>query len=468
MSGGGLVSDAPGQILFATGNGASNGAGPIPGDTPPADLGEAVVRVAVQADGTLKAVDFFSPYDAATLDESDIDFGSGSPVALPDSYFGTTSIPHLAVEVGKEGYVYLLNRDHLGGVGEGSNGTDAVVGRYGPNGGVWSSPAVWPGDGGYIYIPTSSGSEDGSGLMDAYQYGLTGAGSPTLSLVGRSPDSFGFGSSAPVVTSDGTTSGSALVWTVWSPGGSGVGAQIRAYNPVPVDGTLQMVWSAPVGTASKFNPPGVADNRIYVGTRDGNVLGFGAPVGAPLSAPTPTFPATVVGQTSTVLETITANSPVTINSFAATGPFTPGTPSQTLPASLAAGDSMSVPVTFAPTTAGPAGGGLTIDFDQGTDPGTYVVSLTGSGEVDGPSLTSTTKGVSFGGIAAGHQSSTTVGFLNNGSQPLTISDVGAPEDPFSVSGAPEVGATLQPGAEVLANVIFAPTANGNYSSTLEE
>ena len=70
MSGGGLVSDRPGQILFATGNGASNGAGPIPGNTPPADLGEAVVRVAVQADGSLKPVDFFSPYDAATLDQS--------------------------------------------------------------------------------------------------------------------------------------------------------------------------------------------------------------------------------------------------------------------------------------------------------------------------------------------------------------------------------------------------------------
>ena len=79
-------------------------------------------------------------------------------MALPDGYFGTAAIPHLAVEVGKEGYVYLLNRDNLGGMDEGPDGTDDVVGRYGPNGGVWSSPAVWPGDGGYIYIPTASGS----------------------------------------------------------------------------------------------------------------------------------------------------------------------------------------------------------------------------------------------------------------------------------------------------------------------
>ena len=467
MSGGGLVSDGPGQILFATGNGASNGAGPIPGDSPPADLGEAVVRVDVQPDGSLKPVDFFSPYDATTLDQSDIDFGSGSPIALPDSYFGTAAIPHLAVEVGKEGYVYLLNRDNLGGVGEGPNGTDDVVGRYGPNGGVWSSPAVWPGDGGYIYIPTASGatSSGGSaGLMDAYHYGVNGSGTPTLNLVGQSSDAFGFGSSAPVVTSDSTASGSALVWTVWSPDGSGAGAQLRAYDPVPVDGILQLAWSAPVGTASKFNPPGVADNRVYVGTRDGNVLGFGAPVGAPFSAPSPTFPATVDGQTSTEMQTVTANSPVTIKSFNATGPFTLGIPSQALPATLAAGASMSVPVTFAPTTAGPVGGGLTIAF--GTK-GTIVVSLTGSGEVNGPSLISTTAGVSFGGIAPGGQSGHTVAFANNGSQPLTISSVEPPPAPFSVSGAPEGGAMLQPGAAVVVNVLFAPTVKGSYSSTLE-
>jgi iron transport multicopper oxidase len=467
MSGGGLVSDGPGQILFATGNGASNGAGPIPGNTPPPDLGEAVVRVAVQPDGSLKAVDFFSPYDATTLDQSDLDFGSGSPVALPDAYFGTEAIPHLAVAVGKEGYVYLLNRDNLGGVGEGPNGTDDVVGRYGPNGGVWSSPAVWPGDGGYIYIPTASGSVSSSGstgVMDAYQYGVNGSGTPTLNLVGQSADAFGFGSSAPVVTSDGTAPGSALVWTVWSADGSGAGAQLRAYDPVPVDGVLQLVWSAPVGTSSKFNPPGVADNRLYVGTRDGHVLGFGSPVGAPVSTMAPTFPATVVGQTSTETQTITANDAVTITSLSATGPFTLGTPSQTLPAALGQGASISVPVTFAPTAPGPVGGGLTVTLATSQ---TITVDLTASGQVDGPSLSSTTNGISFGGIPPDAQASTTVGFVDNGSQPLTISAVDLPAAPFTVSGVPTLGAQLEPGAEVVVNVTFAPSLEGSYASTLE-
>ena len=465
MAGGGLVSDGSGQILLATGNSASNTVA-TPGTTPPNTLGESVVRLAVQGDGSLKATDFFEPYDASTLDQNDLDFGSGSPVALPDADFGTATLPHLAVEVGKEGYVYLLNRDALGGFRQGPNGTDAVVGRYGPNGGVWSSPAVWPGDGGWVYIPTASGaaSAGGSaGLLDAYQYGVDGTGKPTLNLVGTSSDAFGFGSSAPVVTSSGTTSGTALMWSVWSPDGTGVGAQLRAYNPVPVNGKMQLVYSAPVGTASKFNPPGVANNRLYVGTRTGSVVGFGAPVSSPVTAPATTFPATVIGQTSTQSVTLTASTASTVSALSATGPFTVGTPSTPLPAALAAGATMTVPVTFAPTKSGLAGGSLTITTGGS---GTTVVSLSGTGQVNGPSLGSSTLGVSFGGIPPGQQSSQTVSFANNGSQPLTVSGVTAPPSPFTVSGAPAAGAVLQPGAQVVVNIGFAPTVNGSFTGTL--
>ena len=164
---------------------------------------------------SLTPVDFFAPFDAGQLDIFDGDFGSGAFVGLPDAYFGTSTVPHLGVIVGKEGYVYLLNRDHLGGYDQGPDGADDVVQRTGPRGGVWGRPGVWPGDGGYVYIPTSSG-QNGGGLFDVYKYGLSGTGTPSLSLVASSPDVFGWGSGPPVITSDGTTSGSALVWTIWS------------------------------------------------------------------------------------------------------------------------------------------------------------------------------------------------------------------------------------------------------------
>ncbi len=467
QAGGGLVSDGSGTILFATGNIGGPGNGPVAGNTPPADLGESVVRVNVQANGTLKPVDFFSPTDNVALDGDDLDFGSGAPVALPNAYFGTTTYPHLAVAVGKEGYVYLLNRDNLGGVAEGANGSDNVVGRFGPNGGVWSSPAVWPGNGGWIYVPTASGSVSAggsSGNMDAYQYGLTGSGVPTLSMAGQSSDAFGYGSGGAVVTSNGTTSGSAIMWCIWSPGAGETGAQLRAYNPVPVNGALQEIWSAPIGIQSKFNDPGVGNDRIYVGTNDGYIEGFGAPVGAPITAPSPTFPSTIVGQSSKQTVTMTATAPVTVSSLTATGPFTAGTPSATLPDTLATGGTLSVPVTFTPTAAGPAGGGLTIGT---TASGSSQVTLTGLGEVNGPSLVATTAGITFGGIPPGNQSSNSVGFANDGSQPVTISTVDLPTAPFGATGTPAAGAVIQPGAEVVVNVTFTPTANGTYASTLE-
>jgi hypothetical protein len=67
QSGSGLTSDGAGTILFTTGNGGAPSQ-PAAGNTPPANLGESVVRVRVQGDGSLKAVDFFAPFNGPTLD----------------------------------------------------------------------------------------------------------------------------------------------------------------------------------------------------------------------------------------------------------------------------------------------------------------------------------------------------------------------------------------------------------------
>ena len=72
QSGGGLVSDGPGRIFLSTGNGNATNR-PTPGASPPDALGAAVVRLAVQPDDSLRASDFFAPYDAQHLNEWDAD-----------------------------------------------------------------------------------------------------------------------------------------------------------------------------------------------------------------------------------------------------------------------------------------------------------------------------------------------------------------------------------------------------------
>jgi hypothetical protein len=467
QSGAGLTSDEPGSILLATGNGPVPEA-PTLGSEPPGSLGEAIVRLRVQPDGSLEATDFFAPYNAAELDSWDADFASGGVTGLPNAYFGTPTIPHLAVAVGKDGYVYLLDRDDLGGIGEGSDGSDDVVQRIGPYGGVWSRPGVWPGEGGWVYIPTASAGNSAGGSagnLRVYSYGLSGSGTPSLSLQGTSSDAFGFSSSAPIITSEGTTPGSALVWVIWAPNGTGEGAQLRAYDPIPVDGQPVLRWSAPIGTSAKFATPGVGAGRLYVGTRDGHVLAFGSPVTPVLSAPATEFPATTDGTTAQQTVTITANEALSVTSLSSSSSqFVLGEPSPALPATLASGETLELPVTFAPTDTGPLGATLTASTSSGK---TATFSLSGTGQAAGPRLEASPPLVTFGATSVSESVSAAATFRNVGGAPLKVEGVRLPAAPFTALGAPAVGDTIEPGAAVVVTVAFDPTSVGEFNDQIE-
>ncbi len=466
QSGAGLTSDGPGTILLSTGNGGAPST-PTPGDTPPANLGESIVRLDVQPGGSLKAVDFFAPYNATYLDSWDADFASGGVTGLPDEYFGTPSIPHLAVAVGKDGYVYLLNRDNLGGIGQGPSDSDEVVQRVGPYGGVWSRPGVWPGEGGWVYIPTASdGTSAGgsSGNLRVYEYGLSVAGKPTLSLQATSSEAFGFSSGAPIITSDATIPGSALVWIIWAPNGGGEGAQLRAYDPIPVNGEPVMLWSAPIGTSAKFATPGVGAERLYVGTRDGHVIAFGSPVTPVLSGSPTSFGTTTIGSSSEKTLTLTATEPLTLSKLASSSSqFTLGNPSSPLPATLTTGQTIQVPITFSPTGSGPIGGMLSATTSTGK---TASFGLSGVGQVAAAKLEVSPLVVTFDGTAVGEHASAGATFRNVGGTPLTIEKVSLPSAPFGVEGPPDVGTTIEPGGSITITVTFNPTEAGAFNGEI--
>ncbi len=478
QSGGALISDGPGQIIFASGNG-NDTTTPTPGDTPPNQLAQTVTRLQVQANGSLKATDFFQPYDSAHLNQIDGDLGSGAPVLLPPAEFGTAQYPDLAIEIGKEGYLYVLNAKNLGGFQEGPNGSDDVLSRIGPIGGVWGKAAVWGGDGGYLYFFTSSSTDvTATGSLVALKYGVTGAGLPTFSEVGTAADPFAYGSGQPIVTSSGTTSGSSILWEAWTANSTQPGGELRAYNPVPVNGTLQLLWEAPIGLVDKWTPPGIYDPgdgpnptpMVYIPSTTGQLYGFGAPVAEPLTGSTVAFGNVTIGQSSTINETFTANEALTVNSVATTtGPFTLGTTTPALPVSLTAGQTLTVPVTFTPVSEGPvcsptqscspgqyegAGGTLTVT----TTAGNYSVGENGFGLAAGALLEANPAAISFGGVATGQVNTQPVTFTNEGTQPCTITSITSPSAPFSVSGLPALGTVLASGQSVAVTVTYAPTA----------
>ena len=377
LGGGGLMSDGAGRIFLATGNGTSPPAGP--GNAPPTTLGDAVVRLGIGKDGVLAAKDFFSPADAPVLDTNDLDLGSGGPVGLP---YGTASFPHLLVEGGKDGRLFLLNTHHLGGREQGPGQSDDAVSVAGPFGGEWGHPAA------FGTTPTltkaNAGTADdflyyvsGYGTMVALKFGLDSSGIPQFADVAGTSGMFGFGSGSPVVTSNGSSPSSAVVWEVYEAGENGANGRLEAYRAVPPASctasapcTLSELWSAPIGTAAKFTVPATDDGRVYVGTRGGHVLCFGVP--APLTGPAPVkFGDVKVGSTSAARDiTVTATTTVTISRIGAStdgGPyqFSAGTPllagkPVSLPVTLRKGQKLTVPVRSHPTAPGSVTGALNI------------------------------------------------------------------------------------------------------------
>jgi len=415
----------------------------------------------------------------------DQDLGSGGPVGLP---VGMVSYPHLLVQAGKDGRVFVLNRDSLGGREQGAGGTDAYLAETGKFGGQWGHPSVFEAS----TSPLASGS---SGLNDyvyylgksdnlrALQLGANSSGLPTLTDVANSVTSFGYTSGSPVVTSNGADPSSAVVWVVGADDSSGANGTLYAFNAIPqqVNGALQLqqIWSAPIGTASKFCIPATSNGRVYVATRDGHVLGFGSPDATPLTGNSPlTFQAPVGGSPQTKSATITATATISIGqpAVSATGtadPFslgqatvTPaggsGSPVTSYPVTLNAGDQLSVPVTFSPTVPGAATGAVTF---TGTSPDGTVsyppvsTSLSGNGTEDG--LFASPGSLTFGGVTpvpVGTGVPLTLDIVNYGTTTATVTSVSPSAAPFTAAGLPAPGSTIAPGQSVPVTVTYTPPA----------
>ncbi len=460
QSGSAPVVDGTGHLYLVTGNGST---------APPSRLAECVIKLNTATGGTngkISLADWFCPSNAAQLNSSDGDLGSGAPVQLPAS-FG--SVPML-LTAGKSGELFVLNMNNMGG---GPNSTDNVVSEVGPYGGVWSKGAAWPGEGGYVYLPTASSGNTAFGTggeLDVYRPVPDGAGNVSLSQVAKSADAFGFSSSSPVITSDGTTTGSGVVWIVHTDDGSGAGATLRAYEAVPQNGQLVPLWKSGSLHASKFTPPAVDNGRVYVGTRDGFLLAFGALSGAPpLAGNAVSFPPTGLGSANNATATFTATGTVTVNQItvqtasSSTPEFSEGAPSQILPVQLTNGQQITVPLTFTPSQLGAQSGTLTASTDQGV----VNLPLAGTGTAPTTPIQSSPPSIDFGTLpSGGSPSATSVSFTNNSSGSFTVTGVGAPGAPFTLVGAPTNGTVVGAGQSIGIGVRFTPPhTSGNFAQT---
>jgi len=282
------ATDATGDVYFSTGNSDPN----RPTYSPNGNRPDSMLRVS----GDLKKLrGSFTTYNYFQLDQVDADMGSGGMLVLPDQ---PGNIPHLAVAGGKDGRAFLMNRDHLGGYTDG--GPDKVVQTI-DMGSCWCGPAYFVGADGAARVLT--GGNDG---ITSWKLQT----SPSVQLVFDSstgPDPvYGLaenGGTIPVVSSNGTTPGSAVVWFIQRPTTSsdqdpGTPIVLHAFSGADLS---QELFSSQAGTwthAVNSNAnlvPTVANGKVYVASNKQLQI-FGLLSGRPSTkasaakAPAPSLP----------------------------------------------------------------------------------------------------------------------------------------------------------------------------------
>jgi hypothetical protein len=264
-SGGGAAAvDAGGDVYVVTGNGVFDQAS---GLSMADDFGDSILRLhpatGVTANGVnLQLADWFTPWDQLSLAETDTDLGSGGVVLLPDQTEGP--ITHLLIETGKEGIVYLLNRDNMGYYNP-NNNSQIVQSFYGPANGMWGTPVFWQNS---LYF---AGRVD---MLKQFVF-IPSTGQFNPAVASATNTTFGYPGSTPSVSSQGAQNG--MVWTLdvsqYGPPAPGPSAAIlHAYNATNLaveywNSSMASGGRDTAGNAVKFIPPTIANGKVYVGTR---------------------------------------------------------------------------------------------------------------------------------------------------------------------------------------------------------
>ncbi len=254
QGGGGLVSDGSGRIIVATGNGISPAPGP--GNAPPGQLAESVVRLARRRATDRCRRRTSSP--RSTTPTSIATTPTSAPAARWPSPTATAppAHPHLLVEIGKDGRLFLLDRDNLGGTGQGPATRTRAADRR-PVQRRLGAPGVL-GRRHRLRLRRSAT----AARCSRSRSGVNGSGRPALTAVGAVDVDLGL--HVRLAGRDlGRDDSRARPWSGPStaPGSDGSGGQLRAYCATPnASGTLPLKYSAPIGHASKFEVPGT-DSR---------------------------------------------------------------------------------------------------------------------------------------------------------------------------------------------------------------
>jgi outer membrane protein assembly factor BamB len=259
-AGGGPAADADHNIYFATGEGLFdvNQGG--------ADYGDSLIKV---APGTLHVLDYFTPFNQEILSENDLDLGAGGILLLPDR---ATSPHHLMTMAGKEGVIYLVNRDHLG---QFNSWGDKVVNEENRLTYNFSTPSFWNKT---LYFVANQDYPKAFSLS-----GKRLSNKPTS----HGQESYPYPGAITVVSANGRMNG--ILWALQRGGTPSGNEVLRAYNATNLGKELYNSdqaeggrdWPGVVGPP--FQSILVANGKVYVPTGQEQVAVFGLLSSTPAS-----------------------------------------------------------------------------------------------------------------------------------------------------------------------------------------
>src|SRR5215471_973239 len=256
MAGTGLAADVVdpvnkpyGRMFVPTGNGVFNAAPPYNNSM---SYGDDMIRLDL-SNGVMTAQDSFTPFNQSDLKARDADLAAGGIILLPDQSAGGHT--HLLAQAGKDGTIYLVDRDNMGGF---NSTTDNVVQEIvGQSGGLWSVPAFWNNT---LYT---------WGKLNYLQaFSLTNgklSATPTTSGTEFS----NYPGATPSVSSNGNSNG--IVWAVRTeyynvPSNAVLHAFSAANIATELYNSAQNASRDAAGMANKFAVPTIANGKVYVGT----------------------------------------------------------------------------------------------------------------------------------------------------------------------------------------------------------
>lgn len=141
MAGDDPAADAAGNIYLLTANGAFETTLDANGFPNKQAYGNSFVKLTA-AGVTLKVADYFTIWNEVAETAADSDLGSGGEMLLPDLKDSTNTVRHLMVGAGKDGNIYVVDRDSMGKFNASMNQIWQQLPAAVPSG-VFSSPAYF-------------------------------------------------------------------------------------------------------------------------------------------------------------------------------------------------------------------------------------------------------------------------------------------------------------------------------------